>query len=283
MGEVRDTRRMASDLLVMAREVLGFEFPSQDALDKYLKDHPKAKKENHWVKGQKQEKKPQDSTAEKTGEKTEDSTGKRFEIPESKLVKYEVKGDLGNIENWKAKIVVGNSLGKKQKVGQMDEVGYVGINTRTNEIVPIARGDEHRSGYELLHHLHEKGAIKGDPQDFITLFDGNNYPHYTTSDTHKYAKAVKKWLAYGGNNVCVHSQGQNGSGNYITDMEEYVALDGKVPYGQKGPSKPAREVLDGLEGAVKGVREGSYAGSGISWDLEWVCVSAFEDSECDAS
>ena len=249
--------------LMVARTILGFEFPTKEALDVYLKAHPKAKKDNHWVQNQKPEKKVE---KQETVEKTVDSTKKsEFKLPESKMVKYEAGGTLGDIEKWKAKIIIGNSMGKDKKVGQMDEVGYVGINTRTNEIVPIARADEHRAGYELLYHLSEKGAIKGNPEDFITLFPSTNYPHYMTNDTHKYAQAVQKWLDYGGPNVVVHAQGVKKGGSlmnrkdYVTDMEEYAALDGNVPYGQKGPSKPAREMLENLEGAIAGVKSGDQS------------------------
>lgn len=48
--------RIANELLRLAKELVGMEFPTQDALDKYLKDHPDANKSNHKVK--KTEKKP---------------------------------------------------------------------------------------------------------------------------------------------------------------------------------------------------------------------------------
>lgn len=44
-----DNRKIASRLLFLAKEVMGMDFPSQDALDKYLKDHPDADKSNHKV------------------------------------------------------------------------------------------------------------------------------------------------------------------------------------------------------------------------------------------
>ena len=42
-------QRIASELLVMAKELIGMDFPTQDAMDKYLKDHPDADKSNHRV------------------------------------------------------------------------------------------------------------------------------------------------------------------------------------------------------------------------------------------
>ena len=44
-----DNRKIASRLLFMAKEVLGMDFPTQDAMDKYMKDHPDANRSNHKV------------------------------------------------------------------------------------------------------------------------------------------------------------------------------------------------------------------------------------------
>lgn len=41
---------MASDVLVLAKDVLGTTFPTQKALDQYLKEHPGANKSLHRVK-----------------------------------------------------------------------------------------------------------------------------------------------------------------------------------------------------------------------------------------
>ena len=42
-------KAVARELLAMARELVGMEFPTQDAMDKYLKEHPDADKSNHRV------------------------------------------------------------------------------------------------------------------------------------------------------------------------------------------------------------------------------------------
>ena len=44
-----DNRKIASRLLFMAKEVLGMDFPTQDAFDKYMKEHPDANRSNHRV------------------------------------------------------------------------------------------------------------------------------------------------------------------------------------------------------------------------------------------
>jgi hypothetical protein len=42
-------QRVATELLKVAKDLLGFEFPTQEALDKYLKEHPAADKTLHYV------------------------------------------------------------------------------------------------------------------------------------------------------------------------------------------------------------------------------------------
>ena len=44
-----NTNHIASELLVLAKELLGMDFPTQKALDKYLKEHPGGSGANHRV------------------------------------------------------------------------------------------------------------------------------------------------------------------------------------------------------------------------------------------
>ena len=44
-----DRKVVANKLLKIAKSLLSMEFPTQDALDKYLKDHPDADRSNHRV------------------------------------------------------------------------------------------------------------------------------------------------------------------------------------------------------------------------------------------
>ena len=45
-----DKQRLAMELVRLAREVMGMEFPSQKALRRYIQDHPDADKSKHTVK-----------------------------------------------------------------------------------------------------------------------------------------------------------------------------------------------------------------------------------------
>jgi hypothetical protein len=44
-----DNKKIAKQLLFMAKELIGMDFPTQDAFDKYMKDHPDANRSNHKV------------------------------------------------------------------------------------------------------------------------------------------------------------------------------------------------------------------------------------------
>lgn len=257
-GRIAD--RIAAEVMEVkvrriASRVVAYEFPTQDALKEYLKKHPKADKAKHWVKKDGEKPVEEKVPVEKTKEKPEPEAKGKFKIPEHKSLKYETSGDLSNVGNWKAKIVLGNCMAGNLKVGDMDEVGYVAINLKTDEIVPITRSDEHWAGYELLWHLYDRGIIKSKPEDFITLFPGNNYPDYTVSekDSGKYVGAVKKWLSYGGRSGSIVMT----KISCVTDMEEYVKLNGKLPDKPKEPMKPGREILDLAEGLKEDLSSGS--------------------------
>lgn len=241
-------KRIASKIVIsesIVRSFIAMEFPTKDALEKYLKNHPKADKSKHTVKQtDKKVKQKEEPGKEVTKKEEEPSKDKgKFVIPQHSKLKIEIDGDLGNVKKWKAKILLGNSMGKDHKIGDMDEVGYVAINIKTNEIVPIARADEHQTGYELLYHLSDKGIIKSDPNDFITLFSGNNYPDYSVrrEDMGRYVNAVKKWLDYGGENYpVIMTEGER----IDTDMKEFVKSNGK-------PSGKPTEKEESVGGKLK--------------------------------
>ena len=65
----------------------------------------------------------------------------QFVIPSKIAKNFKIVGDLSNIADWKAKVLRNNSGDKK--IGSWDNVGYVFISILSNEIIPIARADEH--------------------------------------------------------------------------------------------------------------------------------------------
>jgi hypothetical protein len=88
-------KQLAHELKVLAKELVSFEFPSKDALEKYLKEHPEADKSLHSVepkeekpakpeeKPTKEPTKPTDKPAEKPTEKPAEEHPKIKKLKES--------------------------------------------------------------------------------------------------------------------------------------------------------------------------------------------------------
>jgi hypothetical protein len=130
-----------------------------------------------------------------------------FSLPKSLPIKnYRITASFADVANWKAKILAANSAREGQNIGDWDEVGYVMINLRNNQIVPIARADEHQTGFDLLYDLTTKHRDIN-VQDYYPVFHGNNYV-YDAEDVAKMTIAAQKWLAYGGADGIV--KGANG-------------------------------------------------------------------------
>jgi len=55
----------AKVLIKLAKEIMAMEFPTQEALNEYLKEHPEADKSHHSVKKTKVEQKPKETKKEK--------------------------------------------------------------------------------------------------------------------------------------------------------------------------------------------------------------------------
>ena len=92
----------------------------------------------------------------------------KFNIPKELQDNYKIKGNLGNVEKWKAKIMVGNSGGG---VGKWENVGYVMISIKDKTIIPISRNDEHHTGYDFLQDMDIPNVHSYYPVFAI----GNNY------------------------------------------------------------------------------------------------------------
>jgi hypothetical protein len=73
-----DNVRIARRLLFMAKELIGIDFPTQDAYDKYMKEHPDADKTNHRVVETKKDAPKQEEPAKKDESKAEPKSLKDF-------------------------------------------------------------------------------------------------------------------------------------------------------------------------------------------------------------
>jgi len=75
-----DNRKLSKELLFVAKSLLGTDFPSQEAFDKYMKDHPKANRSNHKV-----VKDPKDETPDEVEERMKKEKGPAYRTQEQRM------------------------------------------------------------------------------------------------------------------------------------------------------------------------------------------------------
>lgn len=92
-----DGKKVARHLLFMAKEFIGIDFPNQDAMDKYLKEHPDADRTNHRVvkmeKGPAKEDESKGERPKKLQKDEGDETGQKEEGDKSKVIQPKKKED----------------------------------------------------------------------------------------------------------------------------------------------------------------------------------------------
>jgi hypothetical protein len=130
--------------------------------------------------------------------------------------KYEMPGSLASVRRWKAFCYVGNDCEEKD-AQQMQDVGYVMVSLVDDTVIPIARGDEHHRGYDLLHDFasgeyatyqmpSSRRGRKPKPgpgldiraRDYVPVWShGTNYV-YGPKDVADMTEALRRWLSYGG-------------------------------------------------------------------------------------
>lgn len=115
-----------------------------------------------------------------------------FNVPQGTSRNFQITSNLNEANKWKAKILLGNSMNEDKKVGDWDDVGYIMISLKDNTIIPIARSDEHRRGYELLYEYYHLSS-----KDYYSLWVyGKNYP-YDLEDLKNLEIALQKAQSYG--------------------------------------------------------------------------------------
>jgi hypothetical protein len=123
-----------------------------------------------------------------------------FKIPPKLKAHVRINGGLDNVENWEAKVWIGNSCGSGDaKKGKWGKVGYVAFDAKTGTVVPIARSDEHHTGYDLINEFEEKKIIPR--AEWVTIWaigDGGNYAN--KDELKKLIPVYKRWLELGGMN-----------------------------------------------------------------------------------
>jgi hypothetical protein len=165
----------------------------------------------------------------------------KFSIPLKIKSNLKISGNLGNAENWKAKIILGNSMGKDKKVGDWDKARYVAIDLKSNTIVPIAISDEHQTGRELIWHYENKNLIPHGNYRYVDSW-GTTYI-YTNNDVDMVA-AFKKFKMYGGNgNLKVKSMG----GKYNGTIDDYIKRNGEIILGEAELAIHGKHIIADIE------------------------------------
>lgn len=151
----------------------------------------------------------------------ESTNESQFKIPEEIKQFYKISGDFSNVKNWEARIIAGNSKREGQKKGDWDKVGYVLISLTSNYIIPVARADEHHTGYDLLEDLIRKYKIKDLKYQSVFLL-GNHYVYGGQYQNDEF-QAIKKAYEYGARDIMVKEMG---GGRKYLDIDDYVANGG---------------------------------------------------------
>lgn len=165
---------------------------------------------------------------------------------------YKITPSMRNTSLWKAKILAGNSARVDQDVGEWDDVGYIMISMKDNTIIPIARGDEHHEGHDLLYDMKDIN-----PHDFVPVYGlGSNYAPTEMQGSRaveKFVLALKKYLSYGGKDTVVEFFDRTSS---PVLMSEYIEMGGAVnTYNYDEISAPTQKLLNYLVDIAKMIRQ----------------------------
>jgi hypothetical protein len=157
---------------------------------------------------------------------------------------YELGLTLEDVRTWRAPILLGNSLGRDAKVGDMEGVGYVMVAIKGPPcFIPVAHSDEHNQGFDLLRKMAKQWKIQ--PSDFIALC-----PHHTGAYLHsmreapQLVEALRRWHVARGPEVMITYAGYDderparrwtiGSRDFLRgDGHPLPGKDGLLPTGQR--------------------------------------------------
>jgi hypothetical protein len=193
-----------------------------------------------------------------------------FAVPPKLAKNFRIIGDLSNVENWQAKIILGNSMAENMRVGNWDKIGYVMISLSSNQIIPIARSDEHSTGYELLQHYIDKGLVKGN--DWTSIWSmGHNYI-YKANDENK-VEALRRYRSYGGINSLV--EWPYAKKKAVQFIDEYLNDKGVEP-NVTGISKTGQYVINTLENIAKKTLANDESVFKLTYDfVKWINQNSF--------
>lgn len=192
-------------------------------------------------------------------------------------------GNLSQIENWTVKVILGNSVGGDEpNKGGWGKVGYVFINPKTKEFIPIARSDEHHSGWDLMNHYKRKGLVKSF-DGFVPIFSVRHTYVFEYEDSDvgpdTFKEAFKLWRGAGGKNLAVEFMTTRSwdKNMYAGNMDDFIE-GGHLKVGKKGfIHAPARELIELLEKAAKEFNQMRKTGKESSriWEYAKAIVNIF--------
>lgn len=173
-----------------------------------------------------------------------------YEIPKAIAKNCRVTDDVRDMAKWKVKIVRANNGGK---IGEWEEVGYIAISGKDNTLIPIARSDEHQSGFELLWYYQKKKVID-DVKNFETIFPlHNSYFHLGNeiSKENEYVQkmrlqAIKNWLKYtkvdSKVNLVGNGQWEGNFSKFVKDFDG-LSLEDAFTFARTGVSAKDRGII----------------------------------------
>lgn len=163
---------------------------------------------------------------------------------------YQITGNLRDIEKWRCRVYVGDGTDKESQ----SHVGYVMISLKDDTIIPIARGDEHHRGMDLMYDFQngEKNryySVKRIPgliaSDYLPIWaHGQNYI-YTKDEAPDLLIALKKYLSYGGKDGLL-------TGSYEMDgkmsrLSTFVERDGNMEIEAGSLAPLGKKIYDDLK------------------------------------
>lgn len=110
---------------------------------------------------------------------------------------YKITNSFASVDRWQAIVYEGNS--GRVPVGDFDKVGYVMISMKDNTIIPVARSDEHHTGWDMMERFQRIIPI----DNYYSFWShGNNYV-YDLNDIKSLIIVGRKFLSWGGKDCTV--------------------------------------------------------------------------------
>lgn len=193
-----------------------------------------------------------------------------FSIPPKIAKNFKIVGDMGNVENWKAKIILANSASDKQKKGMWDDVGYIMISLSSNLIIPIARADEHQTGWDLLSHYIDNNMVPDEQYISVWAVGGNYiYPR----DSQKQLQALIKFRQYGGKNNVVEGSYDNRA--YRSTIDDFIQDKGSTLVNKAQLSPLGKFIIAQLETIINGWNTKDNRVFSTSYNfLKWIEINS---------